>query len=121
MPREHPKTDRVACPWLISRYINNDPESLFVVPDPVLIAAKATDAVSYDIPVVTLTHSGETCSVDTRARYVRACLSDRLWCEAGRHAWNVDLVFPLFPTVTLLSKAFIDLSNLRDRSGFQFS
>ena len=63
--REHPKIDRIACPWLISRYIDKEPEFLYVPADRVLSEAEATGAVPYDIPGVTLTHVGERCSFDT--------------------------------------------------------
>ncbi len=62
--REHPKIDRIACPWLISRYIDKEPEFLFVAPDRVLEEARATGATPYDVPGVTLTHVGEKCSFD---------------------------------------------------------
>ena len=62
--REHPKIDRIACPWLISRYIDKDPEFLYVKPDRVLSEADATGAIPYDIPGVPLTHVDEKCSFD---------------------------------------------------------
>ncbi|WP_447919772.1 chromate resistance protein ChrB domain-containing protein [Achromobacter aegrifaciens] len=63
--REHPKIDRIACPWLISRHIDKTPEFLYVAADRVLSEAAATGAIPYDIPGVTLTHVGEKCSFDT--------------------------------------------------------
>ncbi|WYX27713.1 chromate resistance protein ChrB domain-containing protein [Achromobacter denitrificans] len=63
--REHPKIDRIACPWLISRYIDEAPEFLYVPPDRVLSEADATGAIPYDVPGVALTHAGEKCSFDT--------------------------------------------------------
>jgi hypothetical protein len=62
--REHPKIDRVACPWLIKRFIDQDPEFLYVPPDQVLSVAKATDATPYDVSGVELGHVGELCSFD---------------------------------------------------------
>jgi hypothetical protein len=62
--REHPKIDRIACPWLIKRFINQDPEFLYVPPDQVLSVAKATDATPYDVSGVELSHVGELCSFD---------------------------------------------------------
>jgi hypothetical protein len=63
--RERPKIDRIACPWLIARFIDMQPEFLFVPTGDVLRVAGETGAVPYDIPGVELTHVGEECSFDT--------------------------------------------------------
>jgi rhodanese-related sulfurtransferase len=62
--RERPKIDRVACPWLIRRFV--DPLAAFdyVPPDEVLDAARATGAVPYDVPGVRFSHRGSRCSFD---------------------------------------------------------
>jgi hypothetical protein len=62
--RERPKIDRIACPWLIRRFIDEDPEFLFVPAPHVLAVATQTGAVPYDVPDVELTHVGEFCSFD---------------------------------------------------------
>lgn len=62
--RERPKIDRIACPWLIARFIDETPEFLYVPPAEVLAAAERTGAVPYDIPGVELSHVGELCSFD---------------------------------------------------------
>ena len=62
--RERPKIDRIACPWLIARFIDKAPEFLYVPASEVLSTAKATGAVPYDIPNVELSHVGELCSFD---------------------------------------------------------
>jgi len=62
--RERPKIDRIACPWLIKRFIDEDPEFLFVPAPRVLAMAVETGAVPYDVPGVELTHIGELCSFD---------------------------------------------------------
>ncbi|AOJ82663.1 chromate resistance protein [Burkholderia savannae] len=62
--RERPKIDRVACPWLIVRFIDETPEFLYVPPGDVLRIAGETGAIPYDIPGVELTHVGEKCSFD---------------------------------------------------------
>ncbi len=62
--RAHPKIDRIACPWLISRFIDRDPEFLFVAPDNVLKIAAQSGAIPFDVPGVELTHDGEQCSFD---------------------------------------------------------
>lgn len=62
--RERPKIDRVACPWLVARFIDKAPEFLFVASDMVLSEAKRLDAIPYDVPGVELTHDGPLCSFD---------------------------------------------------------
>ncbi len=63
--RERPKIDRIACPWLIARYIDKTPEFLFVPTEQVLAVAQETGAVPYDIPGVEMSHEGDFCSFDT--------------------------------------------------------
>lgn len=63
--RERPKIDRIACPWLIARFIDKTPEFLYVPTEDVLRLAEETGAIPYDIPGVELTHVGEECSFDT--------------------------------------------------------
>jgi hypothetical protein len=62
--REHPKIDRIACPWLILRFIEANAEFLYVPSEQVLKIAQETDATPYDVPGVELTHAGEFCSFD---------------------------------------------------------
>ena len=66
--RERPKIDRIACPWLISRFIDKKPEFLYVAANKVLETAKATGAVPYDIPGVEMGHDDELCSFDAFIR-----------------------------------------------------
>lgn len=63
--RERPKIDRIACPWLITRFIDKEPEFLFVPSTEVLRISQETGATPYDIPGVEMTHVGELCSFDT--------------------------------------------------------
>jgi hypothetical protein len=68
--REHPKIDRVACPWLITRFIDSQAEFLFVAPETVTAVARETGAVPYDVEGVELSHDGPLCSFDAfLARY----------------------------------------------------
>jgi len=62
--RERPKTDRVACPWLIARFIDPEPEFLFVPRDQVLEVAEREGAIPYDVPGVELGHHGGKCSFE---------------------------------------------------------
>jgi rhodanese-related sulfurtransferase len=62
--RERPKIDRIACPWLIARFIDPKAEFLYVPATDVLGVAQETGAVPYDVPDVELSHVGELCSFD---------------------------------------------------------
>ena len=63
--RARPVIDRIACPWLITRFIDEAPEFIFVPPDQVIVTAERTGAIPFDIPGVELSHIGEGCSFDT--------------------------------------------------------
>jgi rhodanese-related sulfurtransferase len=62
--REHPKIDRIACPWLISRFINPLAAFLYVPADQVVAVAKQEAATPYDIKGVQFGHVGDHCSFD---------------------------------------------------------
>ena len=63
--RERPKIDRIACPWLIRRFIANDAEFIYVPTEQVFAVAAETGATPYDIPgAEPFSHHGELCSFD---------------------------------------------------------
>lgn len=62
--RQRPKIDRLACPWLIKRFIDQDPEFLFVPAEEVRAVATARGAIPFDVPGVELWHGGGGCSFD---------------------------------------------------------
>lgn len=62
--RERPKIDRIACPWLIARFIDAEAQFLYVPTSSVLDAAARESATPYDIPDVGFSHVGEHCSFD---------------------------------------------------------
>src|SRR5215813_12035948 len=62
--RERARVDRIACPWLISRFIDPKPEFVFVPAKEVLASAERMNAIPYDIPNVELGHRGPLCSFD---------------------------------------------------------
>jgi rhodanese-related sulfurtransferase len=66
--RERPKIDRIACPWLIRRFIDPEAEFIYVPAVQVLVVASETGATPYDIDGVEFTHEGERCSFDTIQR-----------------------------------------------------
>lgn len=63
--RVRPKIDRIACPWLIRRFIDPDAQFYFVEPAQVVAAAGALQAIAYDIVGVEFAHEGERCTFDT--------------------------------------------------------
>ena len=93
--RARPKIDRIACPWLIERFIDRNAEFLFVSPDDVARVARDTGAIPFDVEGVELSHVGPRCSfdafidkyglrdlaLDELARIVRGADTDRLEIE----------------------------------------
>ncbi len=68
--REHPRVDRVACPWLIERFVDKDAEFLYVPSDAVMSEAARVGATPYDVNGVELGHHGAECSFDA---FVHKC------------------------------------------------
>jgi hypothetical protein len=62
--REHPRTDRIACPWLIRKFIDPTAEIVYVPADQVLSYADSEDAVSFDAPGARYTHRDGLCSFE---------------------------------------------------------
>jgi hypothetical protein len=62
--REKARVDRIACPWLITRFIDKEPTFLFVPARDVLAVAKKEEAIPYDVSDVELGHHGDQCSFD---------------------------------------------------------
>jgi hypothetical protein len=62
--RERPKVDRIACPWLIRRFVDPEAEFVYVPAEQVLSVAEQTGAIPYDVPGVELGHHGPECSFD---------------------------------------------------------
>ena len=62
--REHPHTDRIACPWLIRRFIDKEAEFIFAPKDDVMRRAAAEGATPYDMPGVKFGHTEGNCSFE---------------------------------------------------------
>ena len=73
--RERPKVDRVACPWLIKRFVDPQAEFLYVPPGEVMQTAQREDAIPFDVANVELGHHGAECSFDAIINKYR--LTDR--------------------------------------------
>ena len=78
--RERPKIDRIACPWLVARFIDAAPEFVYVPGSDVMKVAAETGAIPYDVPNVELGHHRDRCSFDAFiARYeLRDAALDKL-------------------------------------------
>jgi hypothetical protein len=63
--RKNANVDRVACPWLIRRFVDPDPEFLFVAPEDVMDVAGREQAIPYDVPDVELGHVDGRCSFES--------------------------------------------------------
>lgn len=66
--RARPKIDRIACPWLVRRFIDPSARFTYVAADQVLAYAQANDAVAFDIAGGAISHDGELCSFDVLLR-----------------------------------------------------
>jgi rhodanese-related sulfurtransferase len=62
--RERPKIDRIACPWLIARFIDPEAEFFYAAPRDVQTVAREKNAIPYDVPDVAFSHQGERCTFD---------------------------------------------------------
>jgi AraC-like DNA-binding protein len=62
--RERPKIDRIACPWLIKRFIDKEAEFIYVPFNEVVRKSKELDAIPFDVPDVKFTHDGDLCTFD---------------------------------------------------------
>jgi len=69
--RERPKIDRIACPWLVSRFVDTEARFLYVPTGEVMSAAREHEALPYDVPGVHFTHEGDRCSFDAFVRHFR--------------------------------------------------
>jgi len=62
--RERPKIDRIACPWLIKRFVDPEAEFIYVAKDKVFEEANNQNAIPYDMPGTEYSHYGDECTFD---------------------------------------------------------
>lgn len=122
--RERPKIDRIACPWLISRFIDPKAVFLYAPPPQVFTVAEGEGAVAYDIPGAPFSHVGDRCSFDafierfalhddslaTVANIVRGADTDRHDIapeSAGLHAISLGLSLGFADDHALLAQGLI--------------
>lgn len=122
--RERPKIDRLACPWLIKRFVDREAEIIYVPFEQVIENAKALNAIPFDIPDVEYTHYGDKCTFDfiikkhmindpavlTMAAIVRGADTDRhdfAREAAGLWAISAGLAYNIKNDIELLEVGFI--------------
>jgi hypothetical protein len=127
--RERPKIDRIACPWLIKRFVDNDAEIIYVPFENVLAKAKELGATPFDIPDVEYTHYGDECTFDyivkkhkikdpaitTLALIVRGADTDRhdiASQAAGLWAISAGLAYDIKDDQALLEKGMMIYDSL---------
>lgn len=111
--RERPKIDRIACPWLIARFIDKDAEFLYVPTAEVKNVASARQAIPYDIPDVAYSHDGDLCSFDAfikRHRLHDPALAQLAVIVRGADTAKLDLA-PQAPGLVALSLGLSRLSS----------
>ena len=87
--RERVKVDRVACPWLIKKFVDHEAEFVFVPADQVMEEAKRLGAVPYDVKDVELGHHGKECSFEAILKKY-ALVSDAALVLLGRIVNGAD-------------------------------
>ncbi len=123
--RSHVHVDRVACPWLISRFIDSEAEFLFVPKSEVNRVAKETGAIPFDAPGVELGHHDGKCSFETIIE--RYGLTDRALLRLAKIVHSADVradrnADPIAPGLEALAIGFSlrfpdDLENLDRQFG----
>ena len=126
--REHPKIDRIACPWLIKKFVDEEAEFIYVPADKVMKKAEALQAIPFDVPDVEFTHYEDKCTFDyiiekytltdpalqTIAQIVRGADTDRhdiasqasgLWAISAGLAYNIKDDYALLQTGMVLYDA----------------
>ena len=92
--RERVKVDRVACPWLIKKFVDADAEFLFVPPDKVMETAEREGATPYDVPGVELGHHDGKCSFEAIVEKYR--IDDRSLALLARIVHGADVSEDLY-------------------------
>jgi hypothetical protein len=88
--RERPKVDRIACPWLITRFVDTNAVFLYVPADQVQTTAEQEGATPYDIPNADLGHHGEECSFDAIVRKYNLARDDPALDQLARIVRGAD-------------------------------
>ena len=117
--RSRPKTDRIACPWLIRRFIDPDAHIVYVAAAEVLATAERLAGHSFDTPGATFTHRGNQCSFEVLIDHF-GLGSDRALVRLARivHAADIDADLdsdPLGPGLLAIGIGGLDVEADDDR------
>jgi hypothetical protein len=127
--RARPKTDRIACPWLIRRFIDPDAEFLFVPKEELLEATDREGAISFDAPGARYTHDGNLCTFEVLVREHGLAEKDPAIAELARivHAADIDgeeSTHPFGATISAIGTSGLDVEGddhrLLDRGSFVY-
>lgn len=114
--RARPKTDRIACPWLIRRFIDPDAEFLFVPRDEVLDVARSQDAISFDANDARYTHRDGLCTFEVLVEEHGLAKRDPALAELARivHAADIDgeeATHPFGAALSAIGSAGLDVES----------
>ncbi len=111
--REHPHTDRIACPWLILRFIDTQAVITYVPRDEVIAYAERTGAISFDAPGARYTHRDGLCTFEVIAEE-HALLADPALALVARVVHGADVtadadITPQSRGLEAIARGFMDL------------
>jgi len=114
MTRARPKTDRIACPWLIRRFIDPEAEFVFVPPSELIEAAEREGAISFDAPGARYTHDGKLCTFEVLVRDHRLAEKDPALGDLARivHAADIageEQTHPFGAAISAIGTAGLDV------------
>jgi hypothetical protein len=115
--RENANVDRVACPWLIKRFVDPQAEFLFAPADQVMATAKREDAIPYDVPNVELGHVDGRCSFESIIR--KYDLTDPALAQLARIVHGADVsedvrITPQSAGLSAIARGFALVHGLAD-------
>ena len=116
--RANANVDRVACPWLIKRFVDKDAEFLFVAPDQVMMTAERERAIPYDVPNVELGHVDGRCSFESIV--LKYNLNDPSLAELARIVHGADVagdvgITPESAGLSAIARGFALVHGLADQ------
>ena len=127
--RVRPKTDRIACPWLIRRYIDPDAAFIFVPADRLLEETERQDAISFDAPDARYTHRDGLCTFEVLIDEHGLIEKDPVLRELARIVHAADIAgeehtHPFGAAISALGSAGLDVEDddhrLLERGGFVY-
>jgi hypothetical protein len=114
--RARPKTDRIACPWLIRRFIDPEAEFLYVAKADVLAIARREGATSFDAPDADFTHRGNLCTFEVLIEHHGLAAKHPALAELARIVHAADIAgeentHPFGAAVSAIGEAGLDVED----------